>query len=171
MATPITEILTSLTSNISKINSKEDFEKNLELFKFYKINLLKKDNFFDFPQMSLSKGLGKNLSYTYLYEIFPDEKFTSPIIKILFLDSVNGPLILIDVFNQNVLEQLQSKIDVLPNFIYNPNSGTFLERESSNFIYFTFYPSINLSAVLISNNEELFKHPIYSYNKVLDFFS
>lgn len=171
MATPITEILTSLTTNISKITSKDEFKKKLEPFNFYKINLLKNDNFFDFPQTSLSKSRGKNLSYTYLYEIFPDEKFSSPIIKILFLDSINGPLILLDVFNQNILDQLQSKIDALPNFIYNTNSGAFLEMESSNFIYFTFYPSINLSAVLISSNEEFFKHPIYSYNKILDFFS
>ena len=171
MATPITEILKSLTTHISKINSKDDFENNLKLFNFYKIKLIKKDDFFDFPQTSVSKIRCENLSYTYLYEIFPEEIFTSPIVKFLFLDSINGPLILIDIFNQNVLDQLQKKIDVLPNFIYNPISGAFLEVESSNFIYFTFYPSINLSAVLISNNEEFFKHPIYSFNKVLDFFS
>jgi hypothetical protein len=171
MATPIPQILTSLTSIISKIESKDDFENILKLFNFYKIQLVKNDNFFDFPQASLSKDRSKNLSYTYLYEIFPDEKFTSPIIKILFLDGINGPLILIDVFNQNILDQLQTKISVLPNFIYNENSGAFLDKETSNFIYFTYYPSIRLSAVLISSNEDFFNHPIYAYNKVFDFFS
>lgn len=36
MATPITEIIKSLASNISKINSKDDFENNLKLFNFTK---------------------------------------------------------------------------------------------------------------------------------------
>jgi hypothetical protein len=170
MSTPITEVLTSLTCNISKIFSKDDFEKNLKQFEFYKINLLKTDNFFDFPQGSLPKGRTKDLSYTYLYEIFPDEAFT-PIIKIMYLDSINGPLILIDTFNKNVIEQIKTRIDNSGKFIFNPQTNTFKESQSANFIYFTFYPSINLSATLISNNENLFKHPIYSYNKVLDFFS
>jgi hypothetical protein len=171
MATPVTEILTSLTSNVSDINSKEDFENCLNSFNFYKVELIRSDNFFDFPQSNQSRVESKNLSYTYLYEVVPNEQITSPIVRYLFLNSVNGPLILVDIFNRSILEQLQSKIQDLPNFIYNSNSGAYLEIESSNFIYFTFYPSINLSAVLISSNEDFFKHPIYSYNKVVDFFS
>ena len=76
-----------------------------------------------------------------------------------------------ELSNQNILDQLQTKISVLPNFIYNENSGAFLDKETSNFIYFTYYPSIRLSAVLISSNEDFFNHPIYAYNKVFDFFS
>jgi hypothetical protein len=89
----------------------------------------------------------------------------------MYLDSINGPLILIDTFNKNVIEQIKTRIDNSGKFIFNPQTNTFKESQSANFIYFTFYPSINLSATLISNNENLFKHPIYSYNKVLDFFS
>ena len=40
MATPIPQILTSLTSIISKIESKDDFENILKLFNFYKIQLI-----------------------------------------------------------------------------------------------------------------------------------
>ena len=171
MAIPIPVVLISLTNKISKIHSKDDFESNLNDFGFHKIKLLKKDNFFDFPQGNLLAKKGEKLSHTYLYEITPNDKLFYPLFKIMYIDTICGGFILMDVFNKKILVQLQEQIVNSGRYVFNPKSQSFKEIISSNYILFTFYESIQLSAALIASDESFFTHPFYSYNKVIDFFN
>jgi hypothetical protein len=172
MAKPIIELLTTLTNVISKIENKDDFEITLDQFGFYKFQVYKKDNFSDFPYPNLNVTRKNNFSsYSYLYEIYPENIISSPIIKILFIDSIHGPFILIDIFNQNVLKQLKSQLELSDKLKYEREKDTFQDKELGGFLHFTYYPSMHLTAVMIARNIIFFKHPFYSYNKVADFFS
>lgn len=170
MAISFIEVFTSLTQNINKISSRWDFQDALSQFGFWKVKLFKEDGFFDYPFRNLTNTKNDNYSLTYLYEIFPDESFASPIVKIFYLDGICGPLIAINVFNQNVLIQLESKIKDTQKFIYIPDNKVYQERISMNFIYFNYYPNKRLSAVLIASNELFFQNLIYA-EKVLEFLS
>lgn len=171
MAKSIVDVLNLLTCNLRKISNSEELELVLYDLGFSQVRKIKEENSFDFPLKNIPVQRVNNISYRYLYLLVPDKKISTPIIKMLYIDSIHGPFMVLDLFNKSISEQLAVKIGNLENFISTGVDGIYKEISSGNYILFSYYPSINLSAALISLNIELYKHPFYSWNNVIDNFS
>ena len=91
--------------------------------------------------------------------------------RLMFLDTKNGPFLVFDIYNENVLNQLVSIFKSNEELLNVDGKQVFKHKITGNLIKFKYYKSINFSAAIISSHMQVLEDYNYSESMVVCYFS
>jgi len=90
-------------------------------------------------------------------------------IKALYMNTINGPWIAIDIQNKEVTNNIVGTTIGMGRF-EEIETGHFKYLIAPNFLKIAYLPELNKFIATLSTNFEDLNHPIYSWNKIVDCF-
>jgi hypothetical protein len=91
-------------------------------------------------------------------------------VRLLHMNTINGPWIAIDIQNQDVISKIMGTTIGMGRFEHI-EKGYFRYLNESSFLKLVYFPDFNKFMAIMSTNIEDLDHPIYSWNKIIDYFN
>jgi hypothetical protein len=150
-----------------------DFLNTLSILNFRKI---RSDNFADIPTPNTSLNNREKIYFTPVdlieFELTKDSignKLVVPTkVRSLYMNTINGPWIAIDTQNQDVTNRILGTTFGMGRFEHI-GKGYFKYLIQPHFLKVTYFSDCNKFMAMISTNIEDLDHPIYSWNKIIDY--
>jgi uncharacterized protein (TIGR02145 family) len=173
MATELDSLLMFICQDLDLIKCKDDFENYFNGNFRAEIELIKKEEFVDLQYKHLPVIRDNNYSYTYVYQFkcFGDKTMKHFWSKVMYIDTIHGAWIVVDLMSEEIIKEIGyifRRLNTIMNYL---DTGMFQDIKSKNYIKLTYYPDIDKFIAIVANSLELYDHPWYSWNKILDNFS
>lgn len=177
LVSDVATFLTFACKDLKSLNSIEGFTAFLKKFNFdgQVINSIK---FADFPTKNSSLLNVKDPFFAQLYFIslkiqkgMIENKIPTFLnMRILFIETINGPWLALDLKNEAALTQV-SKLCCAFGHFTKLQQGYFIHNLTPNYLKFTYYIDFDVYAAIISTNIEDLDHTIYANNKIAEYFA
>ena len=171
MAKKFNSVLNYLLENLQRVTDNHVLECILlDDLEYEKAQLVNEDIFYDSQKTTIITKKN-HTSVLYLYWLYPDSSINHPLMRLMFLDTKNGPFLVFDIYNENVLNQLVSIFKSNEELLNVDGKQVFKHKITGNLIKFKYYKSINFSAAIISSHMQVLEDYNYSESMVVCYFS
>ena len=172
MTSELFTLIAFLSKDLNNIKNQNDFEQYIDKDDKRKLLLLKSDEFWDFPfnNLPVLRDDKNSIIYVYRFRLLHDVTNEPTYIKVMYINSVHGAFIAFDLVNKEIASDIGSSSIGMSHVIVDLGQGHFQFVNSPNFYKLVYHPELDKYFAILTCYQELYQHPWYAQNKLLDNF-